>query len=81
MSDNVKKALLMAMTATNDSGYNAVQQMVGFLATGDETYLIPQNLKSHNKTSFSLQQSTNDTKTPAQPNRAERVLYFVLYNS
>lgn len=42
MSDNVKKALLMAMTATNDSGYNAVQQMVGFLATGDETYLIPQ---------------------------------------
>lgn len=39
MSDNVKKALLMAMTATNDSGYNAVQQMVGYLATGDETYL------------------------------------------
>lgn len=42
MSDNVKKALLMAMMATNDSGYNAVQQMVGYLTTGDETYLIPQ---------------------------------------
>lgn len=39
MSDNVQKALLMAMTATNNSGYNAVQQMVGYLATGDETYL------------------------------------------
>lgn len=39
MSDNVKKALVMAMTSTNDSGYNAVQQMVGYLATGDETYL------------------------------------------